>query len=456
MTVNVTNAETDIVSVSTTDGSYHRFDGGYYLEVGYEYYFTSTNTNDDGHGNIAYGYLDLTDVTDGTYTIDMTASQHRMQVIGYVGTVADGTITVSYEYRGMTVKHDFDVTNGAYTLTLPADVSSVEVSVEVNATIDSEDVYYYATGEFTGLALVETDGTVTAQVRNISVLTGDAPVDEDAEQPGFTSEITGAVFSNGNVSIDVSITNNTDRDMTYLITGGSDLSLNSAFSLNVPANSTASTTVYGTYDANRVAPGSSGMTLTVADINGTDTQTMDVDMGGDTSASIDVEVFKAGDDDRAASNRVSAYQYMYAVTVVNNNVYTHDVTINVPNVPSGWYVTIVDESGRTIAENGATFQAPGLQTSVYYVKLMLLEPGQDSTAVPSITANVTVGSHSETLSLSAGSIDVSTDDMTASGGDALDERSGLPVGIWFLVAVILLMLVAIFWLASKRGVFSRR
>ena len=46
--------------------------------------------------------------------------------------------------------------------------------------------------------------------------------------------------------------------------------------------------------------------------------------------------------------------------------------------------------------------------------------------------------------------------MTASGGDALDERSGLPVGIWFLVAVILLMLVAIFWLASKRGVFSRR
>ena len=456
VTVNVTNAETDIVSVSTTDGSYHRFDGGYYLEVGYEYYFTSTNTNDDGHGNIAYGYLDLTDVTDGTYTIDMTASQHRMQVTGYVGTVADGTITVSYEYRGMTVKHDFDVTNGAYTLTLPADVSSVDVSVEVNATIDSEDVYYYATGEFTGLALVETDGTVTAQVRNISVLTGDAPVDEDAEQPGFTSEITGAVFSNGNVSIDVSITNNTDRDMTYLITGGSDLSLNSAFSLNVPANSTASTTVYGTYDVNRVAPGSSGMTLTVADINGTDTQTMDVDMGGDTSAPIDVEVFKAGDDDRAASNRVSAYQYMYAVTVVNNNVYTHDVTINVPNVPSGWYVTIVDESGRTIAENGATFQAPGLQTSVYYVKLMLLEPGQDSTAVPSITANVIVGSHSETLSLSAGSIDVSTDDMTASGGDALDERSGLPVGIWFLVAVILLMLVAIFWLASKRGVFSRR
>ena len=456
VTVEVTRAESDILSVSTTDGSYHRYDGGYYFEVGYEYYLTSTNTNSDGHGNIAYGYLDLTGETTDSYTIDMTASQHRMQVNGYVGTVADGTITVSYQYRNMAVQHDFDVTGGSYTLTLPADVSSVEVSVEVSATIDSEDVYYYATGEFTGLALNETDGTATAQTRNISVLTGDAPVDEDAEQPGFTAEILGAVFANGVAGIDVSITNNTDRAITYLVTSGADLSLDRAYSINVPAGGQEIITVNGTYDANRVAPGSDGMTLTVQDINGTDSQTLDVTEGGDTSGAVDIEILKAGDDDRAASNMVSAYQYLYAITVVNNNVYTHDVVIDVPNVPAGWTVAIMDESGAIIAENGSTFSAPGLQTSVFYVKLMLEQPGQESSTVPSITANVNVGGQSQSLSLSAGNVDVSTDDMFVSGGDALDERSGLPVGIWFLVAVILLMLVAVFWLASKRGVFSRR
>ena len=456
--VKVTNAESDMVSISTEDGSYHRYDGGYYMEVGYEYYLTSTNTAEDGHSNIAYGYLDLTDVTEGSYTIDMTASQHQMQVTGNVGVVADGTITVSYEYRGMTVKHDFDVTNGAYTITLPSDVSSVEVSVDVNTTIDSEDYYYSATGEFTGLALNEDeDGNVTADVRNISVLSTDAPVDEEAEEPDFTSRIGGAIFNNGTVSIDVFITNNTDRDLTFLITGGSELSLDRTFTLNVPANTTdAFISVTGTYDASRVAPGSDGMSVTVQDINGSDSQTLDVTVGGDTSGAYDVEIFKATDDDsRAANDRVSAYQYMYAVTIVNNNVYAHEVVIDVPNVPAGWVATIVSADGTVIAEPGQDFDAYGLQTTVLYVKLMLLEPGSDTT-VPDITANVTVGGHSQSLSLSAENVQVTTDDMTVSGSNVFNERSGIPGGIWFLIAVIILMLVATFWFASKRGVFSRR
>ena len=409
--VKVTNAESDMVSISTEDGSYHRYDGGYYMEVGYEYYLTSTNTAEDGHSNIAYGYLDLTDVTEGSYTIDMTASQHQMQVTGNVGVVADGTITVSYEYRGMTVKHDFDVTNGAYTITLPSDVSSVD--------IDSEDHYYSATGEFTGLALNEDeDGKVTSDVRNISVLSTDAPVDEEAEEPDFTSRIGGAIFT----------ANTTDAFIT----------------------------VTGTYDASRVAPGSDGMSVTVQDINGSDSQTLDVTVGGDTSGAYDVEIFKATDEDsRAANDRVSAYQYMYAVTIVNNNVYTHEVVIDVPNVPAGWVATIVSADGTVIAEPGQAFDAYGLQTTVLYVKLMLLEPGSDTT-VPDITANVTVGGHSQSLSLSAENVQVTTDDMTVSGSNVFNERSGIPGGIWFLIAVIILMLVATFWFASKRGVFSRR
>ena len=46
--------------------------------------------------------------------------------------------------------------------------------------------------------------------------------------------------------------------------------------------------------------------------------------------------------------------------------------------------------------------------------------------------------------------------MSASGSDIFNERSGVPPGIWFLVVVVILLLVIVFWLASKRGVFSRR
>ena len=456
--VKVTNAESDIVSISTDDGSYHRYDGGYYFEVGYEYYLTSTNTAEDGHGNIAYGYLDLTDVTSGSYTIDMTASQHRMQVNGNVGIVADGTITVSYEYRGMAVKHDFDVTDGAYSIILPADVSTVSVSAEVSATIDSETCYYSASDEFSGLALNEDDnGTVTPDIRNLPVTSSEAPADEDEEEPGFEARVGGAIFNNGTVSIDVFISNNTGKDMTYLITGGSELSLDRSYILNVPANTAdAFITVNGTYDAHRVAPGSDGMSVTVQDINGDDTQTLEVAEGGDTSGATDVDILIAGEDG-AENNRVSAYQYMYAITIVNNNVYTHEVSLDIPAVSGAWSVTVMNESGSIIGGADTVFEAYGLQTTVLYVKLMLLEPGADAT-VPAINGvDVMVdGSLGKTVNLSAGEVQVTTDDMTASGDNVFDERSGIPGGIWFLIAVIILMLVATFWLASKRGVFSRR
>lgn len=456
VTLNIQSAESDIVSVSTEDGSYHRFDGGYYLRVGYEYFLTSTNTDSDGNRLVDYGYVDLTGTHDSAYSIDMTASQQRMEVNGYVGTIANGTITVSYQSGDMTVKHNFDVTDGAYTLVLPANVATVDVSVDVNTTIDSESYYYSANGTFDGLSIQkDSDGNVTPMVRNIAVLSTDAPESNDEEKPGFTASVSGESFANGVFGATVTVNNATGAQKTYLITSGADLALNQSYSVNVPANGTASVSVSGTYDAVRVAPGSDGMTLTVADINGDHSQTIDLVNGADTSAAADVKVLKAGDEG-ATGNKVSSYQYGYAVTVVNNNVYPQDVVINVPSIPSGWSVVISDESGKVIVEPGTAFTAYGLQTTVLYVQLMLLEPGQESAAVPGVTAQVSVGGHTETLSLSAENVQVTTDDMSVSGDNAFNERSSVPGGIWFLIAVVLLMLIAIFWLASKRGVFSRR
>ena len=46
--------------------------------------------------------------------------------------------------------------------------------------------------------------------------------------------------------------------------------------------------------------------------------------------------------------------------------------------------------------------------------------------------------------------------MSASGDNIYNELSSIPAGIWFMIAVMVLLLIAIFWLGSKRGVFSRK
>jgi hypothetical protein len=53
-------------------------------------------------------------------------------------------------------------------------------------------------------------------------------------------------------------------------------------------------------------------------------------------------------------------------------------------------------------------------------------------------------------------VDVTLKSMNASGDNIVNERSGVPIGIWFMLAVGILLLIAVFWLGSKRGVFSRR
>ena len=78
-----------------------------------------------------------------------------------------------------------------------------------------------------------------------------------------------------------------------------------------------------------------------------------------------------------------------------------------------------------------------------------------SSPVQGITVTIS-GDASSTKALEPQEISVTVDDSGVSGGDAIDERSGIPSGVWFLVAVIILMIIAAFWLASKRGVFARR
>ena len=452
VTVNVTKNEADAISIQS-DGSYHSFNGGYYLEVGYEYYFTSTNSSDANDVKIRYGYVDLTGDSRDAVSLDMTASQSRMEVTGYVGINADGTITL--EFGGVKVK--FDVTDGAYTLALSADMTSASATVEVSTTVNSVDYWFSETAEFTGM----TDGCI----RNVAVLSSDAP-DSDTEEnddPAFDVTIDDADFTDGRATVDFTITNNGDATMTYLISSGTAWSLDRGVTVTVPAGESVQSTVTGYYDATRVAPGLDGVDLVVSDINGTDTVTEPITMNSSSvTGDENVDVFITGDEG-AANDRISASQYMYAVTLVNNDVYAKNVTLQF-TVPDGWYAVIVNEGGTSVVAPGGVIVVYGMQTVTYYIALMQegtdpVEEGQQTNAtVPTINVTLVGADHngSSTISLEPQDVAVNVDDSSVSGGDALDERSGLPSGIWFLVGVIILMVIAVFWLASKRGVFSRR
>ena len=447
VTVNVTKADNDRISITTEDGAYHAFTGGYYFEKGYVYYITSTGTNSNGKETIRYAYLDLTDSSEKSYSLDLTASAEKIKVTGYVGIAADGTLTVT----GAGFQREFTVTSGAYTMELPADVGTLTVHVEVSKKVDNVTYWFAADGEFSGMK----DGSI----RNLAVVDSEKPesVDPDENAPDFEVEVDSATFSDGVASVTLTIRNNAEAGRTYFVTAGSAWTLDGAYSIHVDADSSASITVTGTYDAKRVAPGLDDVAVIVKDINGAHTVTEKITKNSAAqTGSEGMDIFTNKDEKDAPSDKVSASQYMYAVKFVNKDVYSKDVTFRF-TVPTGWDATICDADGTYIGkvENGqATVTIYGLQTVTYYVALMQqsAEAGADKVSAPSIDLTVS----DKTVKLEPVTVNVENTDSTVSGGDAIDSRSGLPAGIWFLIGVMILMLIATFWFASKRGVFARK
>lgn len=441
VTVTITKNESDAVTITTDEGSYYAFTGGYYFEKGYEYYLKSVGKSGDDT-TVKYGYIDLTSDSAAGATIDMTATAKQINVTGYIGISATGTITIS----NSAFQREFDIANGAYTLELPADVGTVNAYVEATVTVDSVDYKYTASAEFSGMK----DGSI----RNVAVF--DADDVEPEEKDDFEVDIEDAVFSGGVAAVTVKVTNNTERDMTYVITSGSAWSLNSASTLLVAGGSAGIVTVVGTYDAARVAPGLDDVTVIVKDINGADTVTKKIEMNSAPSVgALGMEILTSSEDDSLA-DKVSASQYMYAVKFVNKDTFAKKVSITGISA-SGWSCGIVDADGKFVSSISEGITIYGLQTVTYYISFMkeASEAG-DKDTVPTADVTFVCDSAHVMKTLKSTDVSVETDSTSVSGGDAMMERSGMPAGVWFLIAVIILLLIAVFWLASKRGVFGRK
>lgn len=435
----ITKANEDILKIES-EGAYHISGTTYYFEEGYDYFLKSERTA-DGKQYLRYGYIESGSTPT---TMDMTTSAESMTITGYIGTAADGTVSVTY--GNVTV--EFEVDGGSYSVVLPSDVTSATFHLEVSQTIDGETYQYVADRSVSGLK----DG----DVRNIAVITGSFETDEEEDESDYKAAVSNISAANGVLSFTLTLNNNTDDAVSFLVEAGSAWFLGTDVRYTVDAGCTATVTINGYYDAGLYALGSDGMDVTVSDINDAWTETIDLAQGSEnTSGRLGQDILFATEGGVAFKDKVSAYEYMYAFTIVNKDSYSKQVTLNVNSVP-GWYVTLTNEDGSLVYDNGSSFTVYGYQTTVVYAKLMPLDGNDESISIPNISGTVSVGGDSKSFNLEPETISLTTDSMSASGTDVFNERSGIPAGIWFMVAVMVLLIIAIFWLASKRGVFSRR
>ena len=442
--VTITKGASDTLTIVANEDEGEYFEDGdtYYFKDGYVYYLTSAA----GATSTADVKNYMIDLVSGTApsTLDMTANVAPMTVTGYIGVAADGYVTVTNDNIGIRS----EITSGQFSVKMPYTMTSATFAVEADHTSSGTEYKYSASRYVTGLA----DGSVV----NVAVAgDGSDAVDEDAK---FEAAISEAAFSDGYGSVTLNIENLTTRAATYVVTAGSAWSLNKTVSVNVPAESSKAVTVTGIYDDRVVAVGSKGMDVVVTNISDSSSKTLKITENSAVhTGSKGIEILTSGErsgEHEGSLDKVSAVEYMYAITIVNNDNYAKTVTFSLPSA-TGWSVLVSDKDGYTIHKSGESFTLYGLETAVFYVKYM---PNGDATGmtVPSSTVVVDCDGTSKTLSLTPASVDVTMDSMSASGDNIVNQRSGVPVGIWFMLAVGILLLIAVFWLGSKRGVFSRR
>ena len=434
--ITLTYNEGDVITVTTDGGKYWHDKNVYWFQLKDEdsVYNTYVITSTNGSGSdkkVNYGYVNIESIVGGATvtSLDVTASEKSMKVTGSTGVDGDGEIAIK---DGTEIKAVFDIKDGQYTLDIPSSWTSFKVDAYVETTIDGY-VYQNEVND------VQFDDLKDGAVRNIAVVTDPSETrpDSDAE---LDVEIVAVSLVNGKVTAEINVFNNSDSDTTYIITSGTALELEKLYYLHVEKADYNTMTVVGYCNKDTVALGDLNLTLTVSDINGSGKMTVRLDpVSGSGTVSVD----------GSSNDVVTASQYRYAVTVKNSgNVDAKGIKLSVTGV-TGWTITYTD--GRIVNTSGE-FIVPGYKDTILYVCLTSID---GTGTVPEITVNVT-GACTDSLSLTPEKLTLSVDSMTVSGGDAMDSQSSMPVGVWFMIAVGLILFVATIYLGSKRGVFSRK
>ncbi len=427
--VEITKGALDELTI-TGDGVHENYNGDnvYYFEYMVSYYLKSYNGST---GYISTGYVFGEKGGSIPTNVDMTTEAHSQQITGYIGVDADGEATLYYGDSRVVSK----IEGGAFTFNIPETIDTVDIIVEATATINSETYGYF------GSIL---DASTSSGVINVAVVSDPMVVDHDKDD--LDAVITSATFNNGKATVGVRIYNNTDTAKTYAVTAGTAWTLDKSVQIIIGPNDYDDIKLTGKYDQQATGIGSNGMTVIVSDFNGTESKTLHIIHGETTSGGSSVVLKTAADSDN--KDKLSGSEYLYALTFVNSGAAT-EVTINAAceGVVS---ITLMDQSGAIIVPNGGKMTVAAQTSTVIYVKIMTKTGEMD--VVPGISVSTSFGDKN----LSPSTMDVEVESMTVTGDSAVDHRSGIPAGLWFIFGLCILLLILIVWMGSKRGVFSRK
>lgn len=420
----------------------------YYVQVGFSYTFKALSAS-TGTETIAYGSVSN---ASSNVTIDLSNNAEVVTISGYVGAAADGTLTMEYG----SVSIPFTVSSGEFEIEVPKG-QAMTLSSEVSQTNSDRD---YITYVYTSTVTLTSDAVVDGAVVNMASTTTSVK---------NTSLITegSQSFSNGVGTVTIYVENDGDYANTYLLTAGSAWVLDKTYVLTVAAGATGSVTITGYYDEDFVGAGNENLSVVVTDISGNEIGTHVISGTGFTGTSTDTYVDVAGADD-ASNDASTTYEYLYAVTITNNDCYLKTAVVTATCDDADWTVTITDEDQYMVFASGSSFTVNGFGTTTLYVKVICSDGS--SKAIPDVDISVSISGETlktnssavsvsgsvATMSLSSLQVSLDTDNMEADGDNIYNTPSTVPTLFWVLLALCVLGLIFVVWTGSKRGVFTRR
>ena len=435
--VTIVKGAEDVVVITPAEnddeetGRYYIEGSKYYFENGFEYYIVSTN-GDGEDQKIKYGYIDAT--TTVPASIDVTATAKKITVTGYAGAALDGELKAS----ASGVKAVFPIDEGAYTMALPAGIEHMTLVAKLTQTV--------GTLEYICSDIKAFENILDGDVLNLNVFSDGMATDVSED---FTATATIADTFDWAISVKVTITNLTDAEKNYVVSSGKAWH-GMTETIGISPGDEIDVYIDGTYNAAVVSTGTDGFDVIVSENGSTSSKTVHIEQAAATGADgLFIKTVASG----GANDKVSAYEYMYAVTFENTS--STDKVVNFNNIDIvGYGLSLVDADG-VILDVSSSFTIEGFATETVYIKLLPYKGG-DISEVPSINVTVNIGGTTQQLSMSSQKAEFTTDSMTASGDDIYEKRSGTPLGVWILLAIGVLLAIMAAWLGSKRGVFSRR
>ncbi len=388
---------------------------------------------------------------DGT-VLDHTDFELKDKVTlkGYVGVNGDGTAWVTIG----TIDLFTEVKNGVYEVDVPAVDGTAIINVKVKATPSGT----VGKCDYEG----DTDVDIT-EISKGTVITKNMQVTGDGKLSNVTDKLTVSVdgvssTGVGKFKFDLEVAPAIDATVTktYAVKTVGPWQLDKAYTVTVVGSTVETITVNGTFDPTMVGDGNKEMKVSLVDLKGVTKATGEITPGYVIPDTVNTVKMIVAGESGASPDAVTDHEYLYAVTIQNDANYMMYAVLDL-GAYTGTY-TVTDENGRIMDPNGS-FPVAGKADTTLYVKLMKID-GED---IPDITVSASITATDGTpeisgptsYALESKAIELESS-LSIDGNNVYDEGSSPQTAFWVLLLMSVVMIVLVFWLGSKRGVFTRR